>query len=46
MREQYRREEKTIKQMQKLKETISKQSGEAEKLMRHIMMLDKDQKTA
>lgn len=46
MREQYRREEKTMKNMQRLKETISKQAGETEKLMRHIMNLDKDQKQA
>ena len=32
--------------MQKLKETISTQSSDTEKLMRHIMMLDKDQKSA
>ena len=32
--------------MQKLKETISLQSSDTEKLMRHIMMLDKDQKSA
>ena len=32
--------------MQKLKETISSQSSDTEKLMRHIMMLDKDQKSA
>ena len=32
--------------MQKLKETISSQRSDTEKLMRHIMMLDKDQKSA